>query len=194
MTIDERDRLGDKLRNAGSAVISQWAAKSDRELLAKLQRQTEKRLQNDRNAKRQARAFNTILCATDFGLWSLKALDLAKQIAVENQASLYIVHVCPTVTVPLGGTTPVVPEAEAVASKRLQEIAAEHLVAIPHDLIVITGDPADRIMELQSILQADLIVVGTQGRGGVPRFFLGSVADRVVRAAECPVLTIRGKS
>jgi len=194
MTIDERDRLGDKLRNAGSAAIGQWAARSDRELLAKLKRETEKRLQNERNAKRQARAFNTILCATDFGQWSLKALDFAKQIAVENQASLYILHVCPTVTVPLGGTTPVVPEAEAIAGQKLQEIAAAHLVGIPHDLIVITGDPADRIVELQSILQADLIVVATQGRGGVPRFFLGSVADRVVRAAECPVLTIRGKS
>lgn len=56
-----------------------------------------------------------------------------------------------------------------------------------------TGDPARRIVEVQSALRADLVVMGTFARRGVPRFFLGSVADRVVRAATCPVLTVKGR-
>ena len=49
-------------------------------------------------------AFNQILCPIDFGPSSLKALALAKQIASENDAALYVVHVCPAILIPVGGT------------------------------------------------------------------------------------------
>ena len=64
---------------------------------------------------------------------------------------------------------------------------------MPHELLVVTGDPTQRIVEIQSALGVDLIVMGTFARRGVPRFFLGSVADAVVRAAACPVLTIKAR-
>ena len=117
MAIDEKDRLGDKLQSRGTAAVNEWAAKSDRQLLENLRRGAEERLEKERQEKRQPRAFNRILCAIDFGRWSLKALDLARQIASENDAYLYVIHICPTVVVPLGGVTTGTPEAEEAARK-----------------------------------------------------------------------------
>jgi nucleotide-binding universal stress UspA family protein len=50
----------------------------------------------------------------------------------------------------------------------------------------------DEILRLATDEPCDLIVIGTHGRGGLSRFFLGSVADRIVRLAPCPVMTVRG--
>ena len=193
MATDEKDRLGEKLGHVSSAAQNEWAAKSDRGLLAKLKRAAQERLAIEKSKRREPRAFNRVLCAFDFGRGSLKALDLAGRIAVENDAALYLLHVCPSVTIPLGGPTTATPESEATAHQRLREAAARHLVKVPHELLVVTGDPAQRIVEIQSALGVDLIVMGTFARRGVPRFFLGSVADAVVRAAACPVLTIKAR-
>ena len=54
-----------------------------------------------------------------------------------------------------------------------------------------TGVPHEEIVALAQDERADLIVIGTHGRGGINRALLGSVADRVVRLAPCPVLTVR---
>lgn len=51
--------------------------------------------------------------------------------------------------------------------------------------------PHEEIVKTAAGERADLIVLGTHGRGGVERFFLGSVADRVIRTAPCPVVTVR---
>src|ERR1700684_3999800 len=94
---DEKDRLGEKLAAAGMAAINQWAARRDRELLAKLRREVEERVAKNRKERRKPRAFNQILCPIDFGPSSLKSLALAKQIASENDAALYVIHVCPAI-------------------------------------------------------------------------------------------------
>jgi nucleotide-binding universal stress UspA family protein len=56
------------------------------------------------------------------------------------------------------------------------------------------GDPVTQIVRAARSTRADLIAVGTHGRGAIPKFFLGSVAERVVKMSPCPVLTIRGTS
>jgi len=193
MAFDEKDRLREHLASRERAIEGVWAATSDRELLRKLKKDAEEKAARQKKEGRKPRAFNRILCATDFGRWSLKAMDLAKQIAVENEADLYVVHVCQTVAVPLGGNVTGTPEAEAVAREKLKEVASQRLAGIPYELVVMTGNPADRIAELQAVLGIDLIVTGTQGRRGVPRFFLGSVADKTIRSAACPVLTVRAE-
>jgi nucleotide-binding universal stress UspA family protein len=190
---DERDRLGEKLGGVSRAAQTEWASKSDRALLARLKRARQERLAQDKAERRTPRAFNRVLCAIDFGQSSLKALDLAGRIASENDAALYLLHVCPIVAVPLVGPITATPEVEENAHKKLGEAAASYLAKIPHELLVVTGDPARRIVEVQSALRADLVVMGTFARRGVPRLFLGSVADRVVRAATCPVLTVKGR-
>ena len=58
--------------------------------------------------------------------------------------------------------------------------------------IVGTGAPTKEIIATAGLEHADLIVMGTQGRGGLDRALLGSVAERVLRLAPCPVLTVRG--
>jgi len=193
MAIDEKDRLREHLAARERAIEGMWAAGSDSELLRKLKKAAEEKAAKQKKEGRKPRAFNRILCATDFGRWSLKAIDLARQIAVENEADLYLAHICPTMAVPLGGNVTGTPEAEAAAREQLGEIASKRLAGVPHELIVMSGDPARRISDLQSVLGIDLIVTGTQGRGGVPRFFLGSVADRTIRTAACPVLTVRAE-
>jgi nucleotide-binding universal stress UspA family protein len=190
---DERDRLGERLGGVSRAAQKEWASKSDRALLARLKRSTQERLAKEKAERSTPRAFNRVLCAIDFGQGSLKALGLAGRIANENDAALYLLHVCPTVAVPLGGLITATPEVEENARKKLGEAAGRYLAKIPHELLVVNGDPARRIVEVQSALRADLVVMGTFARRGVPRFFLGSVADRVVRAATCPVLTVKGR-
>src|SRR5262245_56071274 len=165
------------------AAQNEWASKSDRALLARLKRAAQERLAKEKAERRTPRAFNRILCAIDFGQVSLKALDLAGRIAMENDAALYLLHVRSTVGVPLGGPITAKAEVEETARKKLGETAGRYLAKIPHELLLVTGDPSQRIVEVQSGLGADLIVMGTFARRGVPRFFLGSVADRVVRAA-----------
>jgi nucleotide-binding universal stress UspA family protein len=188
---DERDRLGQKLSDVSSGAQNAWATKTDRALLARLKKTAQERLAKETRERRKPRAFNRVLCAIDFGQGSLRALDLAGRIALENDAVLYLLHVCPTVAVSLSGPFTATPEVEEAARRRLVETAARYLAKIPHELLVVTGDPVQRIVDIQSALGADLVVMGTFARRGVPRFFLGSVADRVVRAAACPVLTVK---
>ena len=66
-----------------------------------------------------------------------------------------------------------------------------NIFTIRSHIYVTTGDVAERITAVQVALDVDLIVMGTHGRRAVPRLFLGSVADRVIREAKCPVLTVR---
>jgi nucleotide-binding universal stress UspA family protein len=60
-------------------------------------------------------------------------------------------------------------------------------------IVLREGEPADQIVRACRDTKSDLIVVGTHGRHGLPKFFLGSVAERVISRATCPVLTVRGK-
>ncbi len=73
--------------------------------------------------------------------------------------------------------------ADRVAALEGQGITARSLLVV--------GNPADEIVRAAEREHADLIVLGTHGRGAMGRFFLGSVADRVVRTAPCPVVTVR---
>ncbi|MGD0291583.1 MAG: universal stress protein [Candidatus Binataceae bacterium] len=188
---NETDRYGDKLRQVEKAREDQWAAEKDRELLARLRQQSEERTATERQQGKTSKLFNRILCPIDFDENSLKALDIARRLASQNDAELYLLHVCATVFVPLGGPVTDRVMAEQSAQRRMEEITGQNLFNIRCQLLVTTGDAGQWITAVQSALDADLIVMGTHGRRAVPRFFLGSVAERVVREAECPVLTIR---
>ncbi|HEX7124593.1 MAG TPA: universal stress protein [Thermodesulfobacteriota bacterium] len=78
--------------------------------------------------------------------------------------------------------------AEKALADRVAELEAQGIKA--RSLLVV-GVPADEIVRAAERERADLIVLGTHGRGAVGRFFLGSIADRVVRTAPCPVVTVR---
>lgn len=78
--------------------------------------------------------------------------------------------------------------ATATLDERVAAIRAHGLAA---RFILRAGPPADEIVKAARELHADLVVMGTRGRGGIERLFLGSVADRVIRGAPCPVVTVR---
>jgi nucleotide-binding universal stress UspA family protein len=179
--MEERNRYGDKLRDVEKAREDQWAAERDRELLVKLRSQADERAVAEPSEKRTAKVFRRILCPIDFNEGSLSALDLAKRIAAENDAELDVLHVRSTFAVAARRGVATEIESEESARQKLEEIATRRLAHIRYRLLVMTGEAAERVSDVQSSLIVDLIVMSTHGRRGAPRFFLGSVAERVVR-------------
>jgi nucleotide-binding universal stress UspA family protein len=188
---DEKDRFGDKLHHVEKAREDQWAAERDRDLLAALRRQVDQREATEHHEDRTPKLFKRILCPIDFDENSLKAMTLAGRLAAQNHAELYLLHVCPAAFVPLGGVVTDRAMEEESAKRRIAEIAGQNLHCIHYEIIVTIGEPAERVIAVQTGLEIDLIAMGTHGRRAVPRLFLGSVAERVVREATCPVITIR---
>ncbi len=138
--------------------------------------------------------FSKILCPVDLE-HSFKALDFAIKLAQQNGARLYVLYIAaiPIGAAELTSTADKEPFWEVTARKRLEMMAEEKLVGVldAYDLVTRSGEPAAGILMAQADVGADLIVMATHGRTGISHFFLGSVAERVVRESSCPVLTIR---
>jgi nucleotide-binding universal stress UspA family protein len=78
--------------------------------------------------------------------------------------------------------------------RQLQKLAAQAKKAgLGVSVLLRNGDPADQIVRACRSTNSDLIVVGTHGRRGLSKLFLGSVAERVIATSTCPVITVRGK-
>ena len=132
----------------------------------------------------------TILVGVDFGDASARALAIAREIASAFQAKLRTVHAERFEPPPYFTIEQIARlEAERVAT---QAASAAHLVrfagesSYPVEAVVADEPPVEAILD--EAKRADLIVVGTHGRRGPGRWWLGSVAERVVRAAAVPVL------
>jgi nucleotide-binding universal stress UspA family protein len=140
--------------------------------------------------------FRKILCPVDFERNSLDALDVARELAQENGATLHLLHVARVPSQDMDVPLPfaVDPRWERKARTRLERIASEQLDdKVRYQVHVVSGTPDVDVLRLANELQVDLIVMATHGRKGLRHFVLGSVAERVVREASCPVLTIRRK-
>ena len=138
-----------------------------------------------------------ILVPLDFSSNSQRALDYAQRVAVQFGAVIHLVHVCEVPSIINGAI-----DAYAIAytdwSQRLGEEANEQLLKEAARVQcarvtteVLFGNPAASIVDCASANQADLIVMGTHGHGAVMHMVVGNVAERVVRGAPCPVLTVR---
>lgn len=145
----------------------------------------------------------SIVVATDFGEPASAALEYGRALARTFHASLHVVHVVDNIvarTAP-GATFPEFMVNIADAQRGLEETgraAVDKLLS--HEdrqqlqatsAAVTSNDPAQAIVDYAESVDADLILAGTHGRRGVSRLFLGSVAERLVRHARCPVLTVR---
>ena len=138
--------------------------------------------------------FRSILVPLDFDNSSKAALELAKQLGAATDATLHLLHVIAIVLAPGEPATIVVTREDEVKAA-LEKIANEQLGLVKHQIHTRTGDTAAwGVVEAARELHTDLIVMPTHGRRGLSRFFLGSVAERVVREAPCPVLTVRPSS
>ena len=144
-------------------------------------------------------AFRRILFASDFSTASSKAFVTAVALAKSNRAPLTILHV-------LAPVTPVTPD-QYIGPETWQQIQAENKrwttrklgeltakarkAGVRVAVLLADGYPAKQIVRTATAGRFDLLVIGTHGRTGPAKFFLGSVAGRVVATAACPVLTVR---
>jgi nucleotide-binding universal stress UspA family protein len=142
-----------------------------------------------------------ILHATDFSPASGAAFTRAVEMARESRAELVVAHVLAPVA-PLvsdGYISPKVYDdlqksARAQAQKQLDALVARAKKAGARASgLLLEGVAFSQIVRAARARRASLIVMGTHGRSGLARLFLGSVAERVVATARCPVLTVRGR-
>jgi universal stress protein A len=141
----------------------------------------------------------TILCSTDFSAGSLRAISAATDIAIRLSAELWLMHVLPILPA-LPSEPAFAFEAHAYglllqddAQKQLDEMARElKQKGIQSRVLVAHGDAAGEIVRVAEEQKVDLIVIATFGKTGWRRFAFGSVTEKVVRLAPCPVLTVRG--
>ncbi len=139
--------------------------------------------------------FKKILCPIDFDQSSIAALDAARDLAVDLQATLYVLHAVRLVLSGFPKRFHPYPMTEQEARARLGDIARDHLEGkVRYELLTRTDEPAEAILRAVEELGVDLVVMATHGRTGLEHFRLGSVAQRVVRESPRPVLTIRGQA
>jgi len=122
-----------------------------------------------------------VVVALDASASAAAAFDLALQAATARGRSLAIVHVLAQET-PDGRNARYLDDAFSAASKR----------GVQASIVLINGRPVDALIETTDRLEGCLIVMGTHGRAFLPRLWLGSVAEGVVRNARVPVVTVRG--
>ncbi len=135
-----------------------------------------------------------LLLATDLSEASGAATEQAFELASRLGASLLIVSVIDPGSLRLPGgrynarMDQVRERREAIAQALVERGRA---MGVPVSFLVWDGDPGDMIVAAAEAEHADMVIVGSHGRGTVGRFFLGSVSEHVVRHAPCPVLVVR---
>ena len=146
--------------------------------------------------------FKKILCPTDFSEPSYEAIKAAGELAFHFGSELCVLHVVsPVPLVPVGGepsgfnVSLYERELEASSKGSLEEIINQmEWKDLKVRLIVLRGNAADEIVRTSEEENADLIVIATRGRTGWDRLIFGSVAEKVVRLAKCPVLTVTSQT
>lgn len=139
----------------------------------------------------------TILVPTDFSPHSEKAVALALKLAKLAGGSIHLLH---CYQLHPGGVSPYGITAPAEFDEKIRAAAAESLAAVEKQLegegVQVTAHvtpsyPSEAVSELAEEIGADLIVMGTRGATGLQHILLGSVAERTLRTAPCPVLTVK---
>lgn len=145
------------------------------------------------------KAFKKILVPIDFSPPSLQALEYATDLARRYEASLELVYVYQSIAYALPEgyvlvTPDQVTEILGEFEKQMQRAKEQALAAgvAQVESAVVEGYPITEILRRQQEHEHDAIVMGTHGRSGIKRVFLGSVAENVLRSAKCPVLVVRG--
>jgi nucleotide-binding universal stress UspA family protein len=136
-----------------------------------------------------------ILCPTDFSEGSLQAFSAATDIATKLGAELSVIYVLPVQSALPSDPTTVfeVHQRQDLLDKRLSEMTRElNEKGIQGRAFVEHGDAAGEIVRLAEEQRIDLIVIATFGKTGWRRLAFGSVTEKVVRQAPCPVLVVRG--
>lgn len=150
----------------------------------------------------QGEPFQKILVPIDIAESSVVALMYARRVAEMSNGTVYPFHIVPTADSDLllrdvyeareEGHKVNHVVAERVAKRKLDELARQHLSGIPYETILhVSGNPGGLILEVEKDLKADLLIMSTHGFTGLFHLLLGSLTEKMVREASCPVLSIR---
>jgi nucleotide-binding universal stress UspA family protein len=137
--------------------------------------------------------FRRILVAVDGSAQAGWAVDLVAHLALAHDARLMLLHVViiPLLRAEFAYVEPTEPGGCFLEAERLLELDKARIAgAIQVDTVQREGDPATEILQTAHSYRADLIIMGTHGRGPIGQVVLGSVANAVMRKSTCPVLTV----
>lgn len=140
-----------------------------------------------------------ILVPIDFSPHSEQALKYGMALAERFGAELYLVHVFQDLTIyqteVVSGAPPIMPPVDQLTASMRAELQRlvddKQLQRFNTHAEVVEGAPVEEIVDYAKEKDIDLIVLGTHGRGWLAHVLMGSVAEKVVRKAPCPVLTVR---
>ncbi len=139
-----------------------------------------------------------ILFPTDFSEGSTNALHYAVDFTKHYNAKLYILHIIYDITkatelhIPHISADQLYKELNEWALKEIDTYCIEEIRGLPDvEKKVVKGIPYEEIIKFANEEKIDIVVMGTHGRVGLERFFFGSTAEKVVRRAPCPVMTVR---
>ncbi len=139
-----------------------------------------------------------ILFPTDFSKGSENAVLYAIDLAKQYDATLFVIHVVYDLIQATGWDVPHLPleqldkDLTASSEQQLEKFCEEAIRGVEKvEKRTIMGVPHQEIVQFAEDEKIDLVVIGTHGRTGLDRVFFGSTAERVVRMAPCPVLSVR---
>jgi len=130
-----------------------------------------------------------ILCPVDFSEPGRYAFDYACALARRHEATLELLHVAEPSAYAEDELPPGKISYEQSLQQQIEQWAEE--AGCPAETHLMTGIPYIEIVKRAKEIHANMIVIGTHGRSGIQHLLIGSVAERVVRTASCPVLTVR---
>ena len=144
--------------------------------------------------------FQKILCPVDFSEFTDEILEYTLDITKKYNAELHLIHIIPNLNYFTPYESFFTPENLIVVEKNMEaEVnkdfdAIMKKIGIPAKKVIRTGAAFVEIINYARSESMDLIIIGTHGRTGLEHILIGSVAERVIRKAPCPVLTVRPKS
>ncbi|MCU0711390.1 MAG: universal stress protein [Pirellula sp.] len=134
---------------------------------------------------------NTILCPVDYSSGSEHAIEVASRIATPSQSKVIILTVSDPSKEDGDANSMAELFTKNTRSKFLDQIFEDRGVLVEH--LNLRGNPTEVIITIATSKHADVIVMGTHGRTGWTKVFMGSVAQEVMKKAHCPVITVRPK-
>ncbi len=141
--------------------------------------------------------FKKILCAVDFAESNNKIVDCAKSLARAFNSKIFVIYVAPTFSQFIGLQIPsksidsFIEEVVSTAKQNMENFLNTNFYGIAVEGDVLRGDPAEIILSYSKEVEADIIVMGTHGRKGLNKLLFGSVAQKVIKQATIPVLTVK---
>lgn len=138
--------------------------------------------------------YKNILCALDFDEHQGAVLGIAAALARESDATLRVLHIARIPFADMDVPLPIEknPRWEQSSRARIEQLIKQTPSgALKYEIVIKSGLPDNDIVREATRLGVDLIVIATHGHGGLRHLALGSVAEQVIRGAECPVLVIR---